>query len=146
MLTEFGVSGYYFHTVGLQAKYGDGRLFPSSDEPYSITTLSLALRPLFLFRWKRDLEQGPSWFDLTIDSLTLKVGGFWAAKTGSDNTDKDVRGLETELSFGVPLLARYSGPWLSAAIAHRYRSVTDDGHDVDLAASLRLEWAFSLGQ
>lgn len=144
MLTELGISAYYFHTVGLQVKYADGRLFPlPGDAPFSISTVSFTLRPLFLLRWSKDLEQGPSFLDLTIDSLTLKVGGYWSEKRDSDASK---RGLETELSLGFPLLAEADGPWLSLAVIDRYPEVTNDGHNVDIALCLRFEWAFSLGR
>jgi hypothetical protein len=143
-LTELGISGYYFHTVGLQAKYADGKLFPFSHEaPFSIGTVSLALRPLFLYRWQRDLEQGPSWLDLTIDSLTLKVGGYWA---NQHDTDEQKRGLETEVSFGVPLFLQVDGPYVGMAFAHRYPKVTHEDGSIDFALSLRFEWSFSLAQ
>ncbi|MGC4069882.1 MAG: hypothetical protein QM784_35540 [Polyangiaceae bacterium] len=143
-MTEIGISGYYFHTVGIQAKYADGKLSPFSREaPFSIGTVSLALRPLFLYRWQRNLEQGPSWLDLTVDSLTLKVGGYWATE---HDTDEQKRGLETELSFGVPLFLQVDGPYVGAAIAHRYPKVTHDDGSLDVALSLRFEWSFSLAQ
>lgn len=143
-LTELGLSAYYYQTVGLQVKYADGRLVPfSGSAPFSVSTVSLALRPLFLLRWSKNWEQGPSILDLTIDSVTLKVGGFWAENL---NTEVNKRGLETELSFGVPLLAEAHGPWLSFALAHRIPKATHDNHSVDISASARLEWSFSLGQ
>lgn len=143
-LTELGLSAYYFQTVGIQMKYADGRLMPfSGSAPFSVSTVSLAFRPLFLLRWSKDWERGPSFLDLTLDSLTLKLGGYWA-----ENLDTEVnkRGLETELSFGVPLLAVAHGPWLSFAGAHRIPKVTHANHAIDLSASARLEWSFSLGQ
>jgi hypothetical protein len=143
-MTELGISGYYFHTVGIQAKYADGKLSPfSRNAPFSIGTVSLALRPLFLYRWQRDLEQGPTWLDLTIDSLTLKVGGYWATQ---HETDDQKRGLETELSFGVPLFLQVDGPYVGAAFSHRYPRVTHDDGSLDVALSLRFEWSFSFAQ
>jgi len=143
MLTELGLAGYYFNTVGIQAKYADGRAFPAGKKaPFSISTVSLALRPLFLLRWSKNLEQGPSWLDLTLDSLTLKAGGYWAQ---NQNTDESTRGFATELSFGVPLLAKANGPWLGLVAENRLPAVTHGSHSVDLAAGARFEWAFSLG-
>lgn len=144
MLTDLGVNAYYFNTVGMSAKYADGRLFVGSGRSeYNTTTLSLSLRPLFLLRWSKDLEQGPSWLDLTIDSLTLSVGGYWAHNNTNETSQ---RGLETELSVAFPLLLVAEGPWLGLAAAQRYPGVTDDGHKLDLSIGLRLSWAFSLGQ
>jgi hypothetical protein len=144
MLTDLGVSAYYFHTVGFSAQYADGRLFPTSARSdFNVTSLSLALRPLFLLRWSKDLEQGPSWLDLTIDSLTVSVGGYWAEDNQSDESQ---RGLEAELSLGFPLLAVADGPWIGLVASERFPRVTDDGHKLDLTFGLRLSWAFSLGQ
>lgn len=144
MLTELGLSAYYLHTLGVQVKYADGRLFPGSDTaPFSISSVAFAIRPLFLLRFSRDLEQGPSFLDLTIDSLTLKLGGFWAEPLGGGDSK---RGLETEISAGIPLTATADGPWLTLAGGHRYPEVTHAGHAIDLAACARFEWSFSLGQ
>jgi hypothetical protein len=143
MQTELGLGGYYFQTLGLQVKYADGKLFPGTfTTPHSVTTLSLAFRPLFLLRWSENWEQGPSWMDLWLDSLTVKAGGYY-----SINRDNDARkqGLETEISCGLPLLGRAYGPWVTLAGATRFPKVTHDGSAIDIAASLRLEWAFSLG-
>lgn len=144
MLTELGLSAYYLHTFGVQTKYADGRLFPGDGTaPFALSSVALALRPLFLLRFSRDLEQGPSFLDLTIDSLTLKVGAFWAEPRGTGDSK---RGLETELAAGIPLTSTADGPWLTLAGLHRYPEVTHASHPLDLAASVRFEWSFSLGQ
>jgi hypothetical protein len=143
-VTELGVAVYFLHTVGVQGKYVDGRLMPLSGRaPLSISTVSLALRPLFLLRWSKNLEQGPSLLDLTVDSLTLKIGGFWAE---FEHDPDSKRGFESELSLGVPLLAKADGPWLTFAVVDRLPKVAHEGRSVDLSLSARFEWSFSLGQ
>lgn len=140
--TQLGLSAFYLNTVGVSFRYADGRwaaFAPRSD--FSVSTLSLSLRPLFLIRWSKDWERGPSFLDLAIDSLTLSVGSYWSLQHGAD---LQKAGLETELSLGFPILGRAQGPWLTASAANRWPKVTNDGKSLDMAYGLRFEWAFSL--
>jgi hypothetical protein len=141
--TQLGMSAFYLNTIGIAFRHADGRWSPISPRAdFSVTTLSLALRPLFLLRWSQDLEKGPSFLDLMIDSLTLHVGSYWSHQ---HSVDKQRYGLETELAFGFPILGRAHGPWLTASAANRWPKVTNAGNGVDMAFGLRFEWSFSLG-
>jgi hypothetical protein len=141
--TQLGLSAYYLHTIGLTARTADGRWSPIPNRAdYSVSSLSLALRPLFLLRWSNDWEKGPSFLDLTVDSLTLCVGGYWASRHGDD---EQYAGFESELSFGFPLLGRADGPWLTASAMNRLPKVTSANKNLDMGFGLRFEWAFSLG-
>ena len=70
----------------------------------------LELRPLFLPRWALDLERGPAFLDLTLDSLSFAVGAFVATPAEGDFGER--RGVELSAGLGVPLLAEAPGPWL----------------------------------
>src|SRR3954470_2924095 len=58
---------FYLETAGLYATYADA--LGTSREARRSAALGVALRPLFLPRWASDLEHGPGWLDLTIDSF-----------------------------------------------------------------------------
>jgi hypothetical protein len=140
---QLGISAFYLSTVGVTLRSSEGSLSPWSPRAnFNVSTLSLAVRPLFLLRWSRDWEKGPSFLDLTIDSLTLSLGGYWAAQR-SDGTQH--RGFESELSLGFPILGRAHGPWLTVSVANRLPRVTHTSGSVDMIYGLRLEWSFSLG-
>lgn len=140
---QFGLSAFYLSTVGVTFRTAEGSLSPWSPRAnFNVSTLSLAIRPLFLLRWSRDLEKGPSFLDLTIDSLTLSLGGYWAAQR---NDDSQRRGFESELSLGFPILGKAHGPWVTLSVANRLPRVTHANRSVDIIYGLRLEWSFSLG-
>lgn len=141
--TQIGLSAFYLSTVGVTFRTAEGSLSPWSPRAnFNVSTLSLAVRPLFLLRWSQDWEKGPSFLDLTIDSLTLSLGGYWAAQR-SDGTQH--RGFESELSLGFPILGEAHGPWLTLSVANRLPRVTHANRSVDMIYGVRLEWSFSLG-
>ncbi len=141
--TQLGLSAFYLNTVGVTFHHADGRWSPIAPRAdFSVTTLSAGFRPLFLLRWTQDLEKGPSYLDLMIDSLTLHVGSYWSQQ---HSVDRQRYGLETELSFGFPILGRAHGPWLTASAVNRWPKVTNADNRIDMAFGLRFEWSFSLG-
>jgi hypothetical protein len=121
---EFGSAGsaapvvrgtaHYFSIAGL---YAGGRFKAGQASAPSLFDLGVDVRPLFVPRWAKGYETGPAWFDLTLDSLSLSLGAFWAAKT---DTRDSARGFEAGLGFGVPLFASAAGPWLEARGLLRY--------------------------
>jgi len=141
--TELALSGYYLNTIGVVFRHNEGRWSPIAPRAdFTVSSLSLAVRPLFLLRWSQNLEQGPSFLDLLIDSLTLSVGSYWSQQ---HSLDRQRYGLETELSVGFPLLGRAHGPWLTASVANRMPKVTNADNRIDMVYGLRFEWSFSLG-
>ena len=68
---------FYVHTVGLVAFYDESFELASQPTRRSFAG-SIEVRPLFLGRFARNLEQGPAWVDLTVDSLALSMG-MWGA-------------------------------------------------------------------
>lgn len=67
---------------------------------------AIDLRPLFLPRWALDLEQGPAFVDLLVDSVSVSVGPVFHP------LDVGHVGLGVEAGLGVPLSARAQGVWL----------------------------------
>jgi hypothetical protein len=141
-MTGFGLSAFYFHTIGIDFHMALGNASPVKPRAdFTLSTLSLALRPLFLLRWSRDWEKGPGFLDLTIDSLTLYGGGYWSTQHSTDMTRS---GFESGLSLGFPVIGQAHGPWLTLSFANRLPAVTAAAKSVDLVYGLRFEWALSL--
>jgi len=123
-------SAHYFSIAGL---YAAGRFKASSDSAPALFDLGVDVRPLFVPRWAKGYETGPAFFDLTLDSLSLSLGGFWSAK--SDRREA-AHGFEAGLGFGLPLLAAAAGPWLEARGVLRY----PDSGPRDEAVIVALSW------
>ena len=107
-------TAHYFSIAGL---YAGGRFKLAQDSAPSLFDLGLDVRPLFVPRWAKGYETGPAFFDLTLDSLSLSLGGFWSGKSDSCEA---ARGFEAGLGFGLPLFSRAAGPWLEARGLLRY--------------------------
>lgn len=105
-----------FSTVGFVAAF----VVNPDDDAAEKSSLSveLDLRPLFLPRWLLDLEQGPAWLDLFIDSLSLGFGGYWATPDGGDLGDSS--GLVGSVGIGLPLSGSADGFWLRARGSRRF--------------------------
>lgn len=129
----------YLDTAGVWLAFADGL---GSDERVFDRSLAVGLEasPLFLGRFARGLEQGPATLDLTLDSLAVGVGAFWATPDRSEGP-----GLELRLGFDVPLIGRASGPWIGARGALRLRGTdlagrADDGTGAGSYAGLVVAW------
>jgi hypothetical protein len=111
------ISAHYMWTAGAYARYSDA--FGHADQrPDRVASLGVDLRPLFLPRFARDYEHGPALLDLTLDSLSLSAGAYFAEPRGRAFGDE--RGFETGLGFGIPLLGEARGPWLEARAERRF--------------------------
>lgn len=104
------VSLHYFYTAGLYFTYRD-RL-GDGGELRRVLSVGIDMRPLFVPRWAKNMQQGPSVLDLTLDSLSLGLGAFWDQPQRGEFGEQ--RGFETSLGFGVPLLGQAPGPWLES--------------------------------
>ena len=72
-------SAHYFSSAGV---YASGRIKAGDESAPSLFGLGVELRPLFLPRWAKGYETGPALLDLTLDSLSLSLGAFWAQQIG----------------------------------------------------------------
>ena len=118
-------SAHYFSIAGV---YASGRGHAADQSAPSLFGAGVDLRPLFLPRWAKGFETGPGFFDLTLDSVSLSLGAFWAAH--------ERRGFDAQLGFGLPLLASAAGPWLEARGALRY----PDSSEREGAVTVALAW------
>lgn len=64
---------FYVRTVGLVAAYDESFDLESQPTRRSFAG-AVEVRPLFLGRFARNLERGPAWMDLTLDSLAVSMG------------------------------------------------------------------------
>lgn len=111
-----GAGALYLSSVGLYAQYDES--FGRGSPPLERAAAGgVQVRPLFLGRFARDLEQGPAHLDLWVDSLALGLGLFHARHTGQacpGATESCGRtGVEVALGLELPLLPRISGPFLA---------------------------------
>jgi len=124
-------SAHYFSIAGV---YASGRIKAGDESAPSLFGLGVELRPLFMPRWAKGFETGPALLDLTLDSLCLSLGAFWAQRAA--HATEANHGFDAELGFGIPLLATAAGPWLEARGALRY----PDGARREQALILALSW------
>lgn len=110
-------SAHYFSVAGI---YLEGRMYAGHEAPRSLFGFGVDVRPLFLPRWAKGYETGPSFRDLTLDSCSLSLGAFWTTEPGQALPAQTGRGFEAGLGFGVPLFAGAAGPWLEARGLLRY--------------------------
>ncbi len=108
---------WYLSTAGLYASFDA----TAGHALAGRRTLSFgtSLRPLFLPRWAYDLERGPAWADLTLDSLALELGTLW---TWSDAQASTFPGFEVALSLETPLSGAVDGLWLGIRTALQWTS------------------------
>jgi hypothetical protein len=111
------LSAHYLWTAGVYARYSDA--FGGAEQrPLRVASLGVDVRPLFLPRFALDLERGPAFLDLTLDSVSLNAGAYFAKPPGQGFGDE--RGFEAGLGFGVPLFGEAAGPWLEARAERRF--------------------------
>lgn len=96
------LSGHFLSSVGLLL---DVTHPVTGGKGWSLGT-AIDLRPLFLPRWALDLEQGPAFVDLLVDSISVSAGPVFHPLGDSEV------GLGIEAGLGVPLSERAHGLWL----------------------------------
>ncbi|HET9930306.1 MAG TPA: hypothetical protein VFQ35_06455 [Polyangiaceae bacterium] len=96
----------YYYSVGLVIGYSDA--FDRDAFVRRTGWAGLDLRPLFLPRWALDKEFQLSFWDLTLDSVSLGAAAFLAEPRRGDTKFS----VEFSAGFGLPLFARARGLWL----------------------------------
>jgi hypothetical protein len=122
-------AGHYLWTAGGYVRYEDG--LGGNDR--RALGLGIDLRPLFLPRFALDAEHGPALLDLTLDSLSLNAGAYFAQPVAAGFGDE--RGFDLGLGVGVPLLSQAEGPWLEARAERRFADRGDGAWLFTVAAS-----------
>ena len=106
---------HYFSMLGIATSYGER---VGGDGAERVLVVGVDLRPAFIPRWARNMEQGPGFVDLAVDSISLGMGAFWATPPGESFGER--RGFELSGGLGVPLFGRAPGPWLEARAIGRW--------------------------
>jgi len=99
---------HHFWMTGIYGYYADAL---GGDDPARLLSFGIDLRPAFLPRFSQNLQRGPAWLDLGIDSISLGLGVYYADRGDGFASE---RGFEASLGLGFPLLQRARGPWLEA--------------------------------
>ena len=132
---SLGLSAHYYSTLGITGDYSESLM---SDALHTRSfSLGMELRPLFLPRWALDLERGPAWLDLTLDSACL---GFGAYFTDAGTAQADTRGAWLSLGLGIPVLGDATGPWLELRLLRRLPDHELPGHEPHNALLVYLSW------
>ena len=97
-----GARGHCLATAGAYA-----RLFPGDPV---LGSVGVDARPLFLPRWLKNKESDRSFWELTIDSLHLSLGGRFVAHARPS--------FEIGGGLEAPLFARYRGPYLGGEVLY----------------------------
>lgn len=103
------LSSHFLATVGLSVDL----TWPVDDRGWSLGT-AVDFKPLFLPRWALDLEQGPAFWDLLLDSLSVSGGPVFYPH-GPDRV-----GFGLEVGVAVPLSSHANGLWLNLRGASRW--------------------------
>ena len=124
-------SAHYFSIAGV---YASGRIKAGDESAPSLFGLGVDLRPLFVPRWAKGYQTGSALFDLTLDSLSLSLGAFWAGAPAPSTEPR--HGFDAQLGFGIPLFLSAPGLWLEVRGALRY----PDGASREEAVFVLLSW------
>ena len=113
----------YLHSAGVYAQYNDSLGLQAQPTARSIVA-GVELRPLFLARFGSDLEQGPAYLDLLIDSLGIALGTYGVALPAQDCDESGLgcwrAGLELGAGLELPLLPHADGPFIALRCAWRW--------------------------
>jgi hypothetical protein len=136
-------SAHYFSMAGIYATYADA-LGQGSAGSARTLGFGVDLRPAFVPRWSSDMQGASGLVDLTVDSISLSLGGYFREPSGQAFGER--RGLELSLGFGVPLLATAAGPWLGARGTLRWDDPGGSQAEPARAAALvTLGWHWLVG-
>jgi hypothetical protein len=133
---------HYFSMAGVYAGYSDalgGDAFGGSR----IVSFGVDARPAFIPRWSKNWEQGSSFLDLTIDSISLGLACYF--RTPREESFGNRRGLELSLGFGMPLIAHAAGPWIGARGLLRWEDPGAGDSSAKPSVLVTLGWHFLVG-
>lgn len=98
------LSAHYLQSLGLVGQF----TWPTTQRQQRWeASLGLDIRPLFLPRWALDLEQGPAFADLLLDSISVSAGPVFTYENHAVRT-----GVGLELGAALPLNNHARGFWL----------------------------------
>ncbi len=131
------LSAHYFSMLGTYVYYADA--LGGGAAPVRTLAVGVDLRPAFIPRWAENLEQGPGWFDLTVDSMSVGLGAFWHQPHSGSFGEQ--QGLEGSVGLGFPLSSGASGPWLRVRGILRWPETLGARHPpTEAAVGLMVGW------
>ena len=130
-----GASVHYHSLLGVTGDYSE-QLMSNAAHTRSVA-LGAELKPLFLPRWVLGFERGPAWLDLTIDSMCVGFGAYFADVSGAREA---TRGVWLSLGLGAPLLGEATGPWLELRLSRRFPDPDSLGDAAHNALLVYLSW------
>ena len=119
----------YIDTIGAFATYEEGPLVGSGTDPRRVFSTGLEVRPLFIGRWLEGREWGSARADLTLDSLGLELGAFFAEPQGAAFGSRP--GFQLGLGMETPILRQASGPWIALHAGARWSDTALGGGRLD---------------
>jgi hypothetical protein len=133
------LSAHYFSMLGAYVCYADA--LGGGAESERTLAVGIDLRPAFIPRWAENLEQGPGWFDLTLDSISVALGAFWhQPREGRFGAQQ---GLEGSAGLGLPLSSGARGPWARVRGTLRWPEMLGARHPpTETAVLIMLGWDF----
>lgn len=131
-----GLSAHYYAMAGPYLTLRPPLAEAEGDDDLWFGSLGIDLSPVFIPRWAMDLERGPAFLDLILDSLSITAGAF--VGLGSTRAPSRPAGFEAGLGAGVPLLATARGPWLEARYVLGWRHAGAPDPSVWLSLSWHL--------
>jgi hypothetical protein len=117
---ELRAALHYVSTAGIFI--GSRAPLGAANDEQRVLSFGVDLRPAFLPRFSENMQQGPATLDLTLDSISLSLGPYFAFASDPD----DGRGLELSLGAGLPFFGTARGPWLQARGLARFPDEPDD--------------------
>lgn len=142
---SFAVRARSLDMVGAVLGYDRAFSGPRFDHVF----IAVDFRPAFFARWSLDLERGPGWLDLFLDSIGLELGAAWLRPGATDAT-----GVGWVLGAGadLPLYIGDRSAW-SLRLATRYISAKPwdaqgtgrDDSSIELLAGLVFRTTVSAG-
>jgi hypothetical protein len=133
---------HYYFMPGIYAGYTDafgGDALGGSR----LVSFGVDIRPAFVPRWSKNMEQGTGFLDLTVDSISLGLGCYF--RTPRDGSFGERRGFELSLGFGLPLVGKAAGPWIGARSLFRWEDLGASGSTANLSLLATLGWQFPFG-
>ena len=120
----------YLQTVGIAVHYDEGLGVEALPMRRAVAGI-VELRPLFWGRFSENMEQGPAFLDLFVDSFGIAVGMFGAwpqerfcggpgGASGCPDCACPDYGMQAGLGFELPLLPRASAPFIGLRGAMRW--------------------------
>ena len=139
----FGARALFLSTAGPWLAYADG-FEQDGAKTLRSAAFGVSVAPLFPGRYASNLEQGPAFLDLMLDSVAIDLGAFFSESPKAGWAHDP--GLDLGVSLSVPLGDNASGLFVDLRGSARWTASAlgpgEHGDFLDRGASLTLMLAF----